>query len=408
MRIAHCADFHLAPAGSKLDPETGLNARMMDRYRCARFCIKDAVERGADLILVAGDVFDSPNPSSTQRRLALQTLQPAFWRATPVVVLMGNHEVAKHTGERNATDHLEDVDTVTVVERPGIVDVYNRADGGLTALPRLENEMLKELGVQTEDLRLQIACLPYPNRQLLLAKRPDLGVLSVEQAMREAMMDVARGLAAELEPGIPSVLLGHFSVDLAEAGSESRLMALGADWTLNAHEVAGLGFDAVLLAHIHKPQTVLPQMHYCGSPEAMDFGEEGERKSYSLVDIDEHGVSAIRVPTPYRKFRTVDLASDPWPAADELREAIVKVRVPAGMDTDDAQMRRELDEAGAHDYTIIHQPPETVRRREVEVNQDMPFEKLLRAWAELQEDVDPDALVAEATELEGARQEAQA
>ena len=55
MLIGHLADSHVGPMGSKLDPATGLNARMMDRARCLEWCVRDAIARQAELIVFAGD-----------------------------------------------------------------------------------------------------------------------------------------------------------------------------------------------------------------------------------------------------------------------------------------------------------------------------------------------------------------
>jgi len=104
--------------------------------------------------------------------------------------------------------------------------------------------------------RAAIACLPWPNKQLLLAdeeyRRLDPGQLTKRPKQDDGLL--AR-LAAQLLPAAGRVL-AHLSVDLAQAGGMNRLMALGGEWTLNVHDVAGLGFDAVCWPHPQSPDAV--------------------------------------------------------------------------------------------------------------------------------------------------------
>jgi len=266
----------------------------------------------------------------------------------------------------------------------------------------------------TEDLPgtpvLQIACLPSPNKQLLLANDV-LRALSpgeLNQAMQEKVMDVLGGLAARLAPDIPAILLAHLSVDLAQAGGQNRLMALGGEWTLNVHDLAGLGFDAACLGHIHKAQVLCdaPWIGYSGSPEAVSFGEETEDKSYCLLDVaDDCSVEVEQIATPHRRFLTIDLGNGSvMPTPDELAGAIVRVRVPQASDVDFAALRRDLEAAGVHEYQVETQRAETVRRRAVAVSSEMALEDAIKAYLQQRPELQPmaDALLAEARVVEQA------
>jgi len=87
VRIVHTADFHL-------DNDGYGNAREQEAYRVrsrASFCavIDHAVEQGADLLLVAGDMFDHNRVSDE----TVGFVQSQFRRLQrPVVVLPGNHD----------------------------------------------------------------------------------------------------------------------------------------------------------------------------------------------------------------------------------------------------------------------------------------------------------------------------
>ena len=226
-------------------------------------------------------------------------------------------------------------------------------------------------------------------------------------------MDCLRGLAAQLIPDVPALLLGHFSVDLAQAGGQNRLMMLGGEWTLNAHDLSALPFCYFALGHIHKPQRVWfnerRSMVYSGSPEAVTFGEEGEEKGYVLLSIERDGAVDFEwVGTPYRRFVTVELGDGAaLPPPEELAGAIVRVRIPQANDVDFNALRRDLEAAGVHEYQVETERAEVVRRRAVEVSSEMALEEAIKAWLEQRPDLQPmtEALIAEARTVEQALQE---
>jgi exonuclease SbcD len=376
----------------------------MDFYRCARFTVEDGIARGAQAILHAGDAFHGCRPTPTEVRLFREAVGPALEAGVPVVLLLGNHDAPRSPVERHALDLLRETNGLSVVDQPTLLFFQH--------LETEQRDFLRSCTAKQADL--QVACLPWPNKQLLLAseenRKLDPGQLN--ELVREKMMDCLRGLAAQLVPDIPAVLLGHFSVDLAQAGGQNRLMMLGGEWTLNAHELAALPFAYFALGHIHKPQRVWfderRSMVYSGSPEAVTFGEEGEEKGYVLVSVERDGAADFEwVSTPYRRFVTIELGDGAaLPPPEELAGAIVRVRVPQANDVNFNALRRDLEAAGVHEYQVETQRAETVRRRAVEVSSEMALDEAIKAWLEQRPDLKPmaEALLAEAHNVEQALQ----
>ncbi|MFB3882444.1 MAG: exonuclease SbcCD subunit D [Armatimonadota bacterium] len=401
MRAIHTADWHLSAQRNRVDAETGLNARLIDFYRCARFTIDDGLKRGAGLVLHAGDAFHGCRPTPSEVRLLREALRPALEAGVPVVLLLGNHDAPRSPAEKHALDLVRETPGLLVIDRPVLLNVWEGHGPAVVDLADLATP-------DGRDLALQLACLPWPNKQLLLAdeeyRRLDPGQLN--EAVRAKMMDCLAGLAAQLLPGVPAVLLAHLSIDLAQAGGMNRLMALGGEWTLNLHDVAGLGFDAVCLGHIHRAQVFseAPWIGYAGSPEAVSFGEEGEPKSYCLLDVQEDcSVEVEQIPTPHRRFLTVEAGNGhTLPTPEELAGSIVRVRVPQAAEVDFTALRRELEAAGVHEYQVETQRAETVRRRAVAVSSEMALEEAIRAYVAQRPELQPltDALIAEAHAIE--------
>jgi exonuclease SbcD len=57
----------------------------------------------------------------------------------------------------------------------------------------------------------------------------------------------------------------------------------------------------VALGHLHRPQTIGDRVRYSGAPIAFGFDEEGDRKSWSMVELrgeDAPAITEIATPVP--------------------------------------------------------------------------------------------------------------
>lgn len=398
IRIAQTGDFHIGPSGPELDPETGLNARMLDRARTAELAM-DEMCKACDLVIHCGDVWHSPRPTPTEVRKAKVAFDALARCGRVGMVLMGNHDSPKNPREDNALSYLED--DLMIVDRPMVVNVWRDSDNGSGYVLR-ESADGAPNGYYIPTIRMQIACMPYPYMSALLrdedAQRLDPGQRAL--LMREKVMDVLRGTKAQQQPGIPMILAAHLSVDTATTGAGDRMMMLGGEWTLDARELDALGFDAVLLGHIHKHQfieDVETPMAYSGSLEPVTFAEEGDPKGWMCWEIisapDHPGTISTFVPVENRRMITYDEVQirpgDPklpniWEQQPLGSHAglIVRVRVPGTMAPQVTRIKRRLLELGAFSVQVEVVPVEHVRRREVTVAHSMDLGEAMAAWME--------------------------
>ena len=90
MRLLHLADVHL---GASLSAFGELAAQRSDAVLDAFRALPDRVrELEIDAVLVAGDLFDSPQPSREVRAVATETLRRIVDAGTPVLAVPGNHD----------------------------------------------------------------------------------------------------------------------------------------------------------------------------------------------------------------------------------------------------------------------------------------------------------------------------
>jgi exonuclease SbcD len=261
MRVVHTADWHVGRVWknvSRLD-ET---ARVLDHL--AGFLEREAI----DLLLMAGDVFDAPNPGAEAERLVFEFFRRLRAAGIPAVVIAGNHDSPVRL---DAWALLADLAGVHLIGRPrratagGVREV--RARGGETAL---------------------VAALPFA--------APGVFVSALELAGEEA---AAKGLYAErfkqavqhLASGFRgdgvNLLMAHTHLEGAVLANSEREVHLGNDWAALPQTLPAAA-QYVALGHIHRPQRVeaapVPA-EYAGSLLQLDFGEAGQRKSFVTLDV---------------------------------------------------------------------------------------------------------------------------
>lgn len=79
---------------------------------------------------------------------------------------------------------------------------------------------------------------------------------------------------------------------------------------LDKNYLDSLDFDYIGLGHIHKPNIISSRMAYCGSPEPLDFGEQGE---HGIIQgtIDKGITNIDFIPFSNRMFLNRTLKIDP-------------------------------------------------------------------------------------------------
>jgi exonuclease SbcD len=188
----------------------------------------------------------------------------------PVILLVGNHDLP------------------AMVQRASSIDIFHTLSVPNVVVGRAE-EVHR---IETKRGPVQVATAPYPIRSRLLSRDEyrGLSMADLDGALRRVVTGNIEALKAGLDPEIPAVLTGHFSVSGAVWGSERSVM-LGRDVVVPKSALADPAFDYVALGHIHKHQNLtdgeadVPAVVYAGSIERIDFGEEGQPKGFCWVEL---------------------------------------------------------------------------------------------------------------------------
>ncbi|MSP12701.1 MAG: exonuclease SbcCD subunit D [Chloroflexi bacterium] len=337
IRILHFSDIHIGIENyGTLDPNTGVNSRVLDFLRRFDDVVNYALGNEVDAVIFSGDAFKNRDPNSTYRREFAKRIKRIANAGIPIVLLVGNHDLPNV--------HL----------RASSVEIFRTLDVPNVIVADMEKIHL----LQTRHGPLQVAAVPYPIRSRLLVgdEYRGLPLEQVNRTIEELVMENIAEMASRLDPLLPAVLTGHFTVAGSKFGSE-RKITLGYDPTIMLSAVNDPAFDYVALGHIHKHQELNKGAHppvvYAGSIERVDFGEEREQKGFVVADVWRGGSTYAFIPTAARIFKTVDLdlrsiEGNPLAFVDAemsrfaLEGAVVRVQVNAPPDLERSVVEREI------------------------------------------------------------------
>ncbi|CAD5909678.1 exonuclease subunit SbcD [Planktothrix agardhii] len=349
IKILHLSDIHLGSGFShgQINPETGLNTRLEDFTATLGRCIDRAIAEPVDLVLFGGDAFPDATPAPYVKQAFAAQFRRLVDAEIPTVLLVGNHD--QHSqGQGGAS--LGIYRTLGV---PGFV----------------VGDSLATHTIQTHNGAIQIITLPWLTRSTLLT-RPETEGLSLE-AVNQLLIDrltvVLEGEIRQLNPELPTILLGHLMADKANLGAE-RFLAVGKGFNIPLSLLTRSCFEYVALGHVHKHQNLNrtndPPVIYPGSIERVDFSEEKEDKGFILIEVEKGQVKWQFCPLTVRSFCTikVDLSKSDDPLQtlikviekNHIQDAVVRLIYQLRSDQLDLINNTELYQllSAAHSYTI--------------------------------------------------------
>ncbi|MBJ9988139.1 MULTISPECIES: exonuclease SbcCD subunit D [Paenibacillus] len=257
MRILHTGDWHF---GRTLEGRS----RMKEQEDFVEELVRIVHDQKIDLVMMAGDVYDSVNPPAAAEQLFYEAAARLTEGGTPLVVIAGNH------------DQPERVSSVTpLVARQGITLVGLPVAEAVTVQADRTGEIAK------------IAALPYPSEARLnelLAAEGDEEELRRAYSARVGML--MRKLASSFTPETVNLAMSHIYVLGGVESDSERPIQVGGAYTVDPSALA-VGAQYTALGHLHRPQAVKGEgmIRYSGSPLAYSFSEAGQAKSVSIIDV---------------------------------------------------------------------------------------------------------------------------
>jgi exonuclease SbcD len=387
VRVLHIADLHIGVENyGHFDVTRGMHTRLIDFLARLDEAIDIGIARGVDVVLIAGDMFKNRNPPPRLQREFAERIRRLHEHKIPVLMVVGNHDVAPGRDSANSVSVYEGLQFAGVdIARKPAVYRYQTAHGALA-----------------------IIAMPWIMREVFLSNNDALRLVGLSEQEAEILRVVEAYIADQTDillaedPQRPIIVTYHGTVAGAVSGFEKQL-TLGREIQLPQSVLTPMGVDYVALGHVHKHQCLrqAPPVVYSGSIERIDFGEINEAKGCVLVAFDGKQASWEFVPLASRPF--IEISVDVQQSGDTpmerielaisrktLTDAIVKLEItvaPAQKSlVSERQIRQLFVQAEvAHVARIVIETPEQKENRKVDVTRsdDIPppmvaLEKYLR------------------------------
>lgn len=272
MRLLHVADWHLGRV-------TYNRSRAEDHDQVLSEIEELAREVKPDLIVHAGDVWDAVRPSYRELGRGVDALR-ALAGIAPLVALCGNHD----------SPHLFELFNRLIGKEHRLYFVptpRRPQDGGVLEFPGPRGEVIR------------LASVPFIHQNRMIDGLEDPKTWMVRYADRVGIIQevLNHGLLDGFDPARHVLLFAahlHVTGSLLFSRSE-RPLHVTDSYATRIEQVPTLSYSAY--GHIHRPQPLPGGVpgRYAGSPIPLDFGEEGEAKSVTLVDAEPGRPAQITV-----------------------------------------------------------------------------------------------------------------
>lgn len=271
MNILLSSDWHI---GKRLMDRERLPEQAQALEELVRICDDEQV----DVVLVAGDVFDTFMPSADAEELFFRAVKRLAGARRAVVLISGNHD----DGVRLAASAPIAADEGVFIFGGGKYPARSDVVRGVHAVRTGENYILLE---NESGERLYVNALPYPNEARLKEEKTD------ERYAEKVARWIARGQSAR-EEGTPCILLTHLFAAGGVTSESERDIELGGARIVPVDVFPADVFTA--LGHLHKRQRLRDNVYYSGSLLQYSFDEANISKSVALLRTDGARVGLIK------------------------------------------------------------------------------------------------------------------
>ncbi len=259
MRILHTADWHF---GRTLEGRS----RLEEQAAFVDELVQITEEQQIDLILLAGDIYDSVNPPAGAEQLFYEAMaRLSAGGSRPIAVIAGNHDQPERLAASSP-----------LVARAGIT---------IAGLPT--GDVMRFAAPRTGE-RAVVAALPYPSEARLaeLLTGEDADESGIRSAYSARVGRLLRQQAQQFAKDTVNVAMSHIYVLGGVESDSERPIQVGGAYTVDTAALA-IGAQYTALGHLHRPQTVKGDgvIRYSGSPLAYSFSEAGQAKSITILDI---------------------------------------------------------------------------------------------------------------------------
>ena len=316
VRILHTSDWHLGKSLEQVN-------RIGEQKEFIDWLCKTAEDQKIQLVLIAGDIYDTYNPSAAAEELfynAINRLNDGGKRA--IVVIAGNHDNPERLCAASPLAYKSGIILLgypgsdageywTKEEAAGVVEAGSRFTGGgsgsrsrsgmtdsgaARGISAENTDYIRvadsgpgwlELHIPECEHHAVIITMPYPSESRLeevLSREADEGTL--QKAYSEKIGSIFSALSANYRDDTVNLVIAHLFMLGGSTSDSERTLQVGGAMTVNPDVLPEKAHYAAL-GHLHRPQQIRNApcpVYYAGSPLAYSFSESDYSKAVYLVD----------------------------------------------------------------------------------------------------------------------------
>jgi exonuclease SbcD len=329
LKILHTSDWHL---GKTLEGRQ----RIAEQKQFTNELCRIAQAENADLIIIAGDIYDSSNPPAAAEQLFYRSVTKlSNGGKRPVIVIAGNHDSPERLTAASPLAYENGIILLGSAKskaQTGDYEYYSIRSSG---------EGFLELAIRGETA--VIITMPYPSEKRLdeiifqpetetepepkaetktnteaeakpegitkpegIAK-PDTSQKSYSQKIGE----ILKSLSENFRSDTINIIAGHFYITGGEITDSERDIAIGGVYAVNEAAIPKAQYTA--MGHLHRPQRIKSEnpIYYSGSPLQYSKSEIAYEKCVYIAKIEPAADAEVKkIPlTNYKPISVLKFAS---------------------------------------------------------------------------------------------------
>ena len=386
MRILHTADWHL---GKNIEG----HSRMDEQELFLKDFINIVEENNIDLVIIAGDIYDSPNPPARAERMFYDTLKHISKEGERIILIIsGNHDSPERLVAAGplAWDHgIIMVGTPKTIVPCGDYGKHKVIESG---------EGFIEIDISGE--RSVILTVPYPSERRLNEVIYNSMDDDDEKAKSysDKIFELFNNLKIHYKKDTINLAVSHLFAMGSEEGGSERSIQLGGSYIVDGNCFPKEA-QYIALGHVHKPQIVPgtnKRARYAGSPIHYNKKEISYDKKCFIIDAkpsEECKISEVNL----KVYKPIEV----W-KCKSIEEAIMKCEenrerecwVYLEIDTDRYIREDEIKAMKDFKKDILEILPKIKGDDDTEFNSEnvneKPFEEIFRDFYKKEREVEPE------------------
>lgn len=303
MKILHTADWHL---GKRLNNYSRHEEQQIVLNEICEIADREKV----DVVIIAGDLFDTFNPPNESTSLFYKTCKRLSNNGLrPIIAIAGNHDSPERVEAPNPL--ARECGIIFAGYPKSIIEPYELPNG--FAVTR-STEGFIELQLLGYDYPLRILLAPYANEYRLAEY---LGVENTDETLRQLLSkkwnQVLNYITKDENTEGVNIAIAHLFVmvkggEMPEEPEEERPINIGGASAIYTENFPKQ-LQYIALGHLHRQQEISKKpcpVIYSGSPLGYSFNEKNQDKYVILIDAEptqKVDYQCIKLETPKKLYQ---------------------------------------------------------------------------------------------------------